>query len=67
LKQLLRPNYIENCIAAIALNCEEPWNAQSSFQHWIDVLMEVLEENMKDLSLDKQDNMKSSSKIIILA
>lgn len=58
----LRPQCFEKCIAVIALNCEEPWNALSSLGQWIDVLMELLEENMQGLPLEKQDSMRDASK-----
>lgn len=45
----------------IALNCEEPWNCAKELRLWIDVLMEVLEEHMKELPLETQDKLRDQS------
>lgn len=46
----------------IILNCEEPWNAAKELRQWIDILMEVLEEHMKELPLETQDALRNQSK-----
>jgi hypothetical protein len=51
---------LEHCVAVIALNCEEPWEALSSFDKWRDILMKILEENMVNLPLAKQDSMRNN-------
>jgi len=60
---MLRPEYLEKCAAVIALSCEEPWNAIKSFDRWIEVLMDVLEEHMKGLPLKMQDSLHEASKV----
>jgi len=62
LKKLMRAEYLKSCVAAITINCDEPWNALSTFQQWINILMEILEEHMKDLPLEMQDGMRKASK-----
>ncbi len=58
----MRADYLKSCVAAITINCDEPWNALRTFQQWVNVLMEVLEEHMKDLPLETQDGMRNGSK-----
>ncbi len=58
---MYKPEYIPKTVAVIAINCEEPWNAMKSLRQWVDVLMEVLEEHMKELPLEIQDSLHTQS------
>lgn len=51
----------------IVLNCEEPWDIAKELRQWIDVLMEILEEFMKELPLDTQDMLRNKSKDLNLS
>ena len=62
MKKLMRAEYLKNCVAAITINCDEPWNALSTLQQWVEILMDILEEHMKDLPLETQDKMQEDSK-----
>ena len=61
LKKMLRPEYLPKTVVAITLSCAEPWNALKSFQQWIEVLMDILEEHMKEVPLETQDKLRKSS------
>lgn len=63
LKKLFKPEYLTKCVAVIALSLDEPWKIMSGLDEWIKVLMNLLEEHMKELPLEKQDALKKSSKI----
>ncbi len=58
---MLRPAYFRKMVVAIVINCEEPWNALKSFQQWVEVAMDILEEHMKELPLETQDAMRNQS------
>jgi hypothetical protein len=60
LKKLFKPEYLTKCAAVIALNCEEPWKMMTDLEGWISVIMNILEEHMKELPLDKQDQLRQS-------
>ncbi len=64
LKRMLQPEYFQKTVVAIVLNCEEPWNAMKSFQQWIEVLMDILEEHMRGLPLETQDALRNKSAIL---
>ena len=63
---MLRPEYLPKTVVAIVLSCAEPWTALKSFQQWIEVLMDILEEHMKGVPLETQDKLRKSSKISFL-
>ena len=45
----------------IVLNCEEPWAVVNELRQWIEILMEILEEYMKELPLETQDKLRENS------
>lgn len=45
----------------IVLNCEEPWGMVNELRQWIEILMDILEEYMKELPLETQDKLRSQS------
>lgn len=61
MKKVFQPEYLTKCIAVIALNCEEPWNMAKDMEKWIAVLMDILEEHMKEVPLSQQDAMRTAS------
>jgi hypothetical protein len=50
---------MENCIAGITLNCEEPWNATSSLKKWMEVLVDITSGIWKNVPANIQETIRN--------
>lgn len=58
IKQVLKPEDLENTCALIVLDFDQPWEMMNALQRWMGALSEAILDIMKLLKSSEQDKMK---------